>query len=85
MGFKVNVILYGMQRQPGQPILVNHLIGVLACVLKPLAELPLSIAVPRYVILSESFTFCRHVCHTTSFRANCSLSVNAFAAPHHSE
>ena len=29
-GFKVKGILYGMQRQPGQPFLINHSIGVLA-------------------------------------------------------
>ena len=56
--FKVKRILYGMQWQPGQPFLINHWIGVLAWVLKPLAERPLSIAVPRYVILSELFTHC---------------------------
>ena len=38
MGFKDKGILYGMQRQPGHPFLVNHLIGALAWVLKPLAE-----------------------------------------------
>ena len=35
---EVKGILYGMQKQPGQPFLINHLIGVLAWVLKPLAE-----------------------------------------------
>ena len=29
-GFKVKGILYNIQRQPGQPFLINHLIGVLA-------------------------------------------------------
>ena len=29
-GFKVKGILYGTQQQPGQPFLINHLIGVLA-------------------------------------------------------
>ena len=29
-GFKVKGILYGMQPQPGQPFLINHVIGVLA-------------------------------------------------------
>ena len=29
-GFKVKGILYDIQRQPGQPFLINHLIGVLA-------------------------------------------------------
>ena len=29
-GFKVKGILHDMQRQPGQPFLINHLIGVLA-------------------------------------------------------
>ena len=53
---EVKGILYGMQRQPGQPFLVNHLIGVLARVLKPLAECPLTIVVSHYVILSEFLT-----------------------------
>ena len=39
-GFKVNGILYGMQLQPGHPFLFNHMIGVLARVLKLLAECP---------------------------------------------
>ena len=39
-GFKVKWILYGMHLQPGQPVLIKHLIGVLARVLKPLSERP---------------------------------------------
>ena len=30
IGYKVKGILYGMQLQPGQPCLINYLIGVLA-------------------------------------------------------
>ena len=52
-GFKAKwEYLYGMQRQPGQPFLISHLIGVLARVLKPLAERPLSTAVRRRVVQS---------------------------------
>ena len=83
--FKVNGILYGMQLQPCQLILIKYLIGVLAGVLKPLAECPLSIAEPCYIILSELFTLCGCFCHATSFRASGSCSVTLrewFVLPH---
>ena len=43
--------------------------------LKPLAECPLSIAVPHDIILSKSFTHCEHFCHAMSFRVSGPCSV----------
>ena len=82
-GFKVK----GMQPQPSQPFLINHSIGVLARVLKPLAESTLSIAVLRYVILSKSFTHCGCFCRAKSFRASgsCSITLREWFMLHHPE
>ena len=76
--FKFKGMLHGIQRPPGQPFLTKHEIRVLTWVLKPLVEHPLSIVIPCYVILSESFTHCGHFCHATSFRASglCSITLS---------
>ena len=55
-GFKVKGILHGMQRQPGQPFLINHSIGVLAGVIKPLAE---------HTMSRVKINVCEHIVETS--------------------